>query len=117
MSNRRELILNYKQSTRPMGVYQIKNQKTGKIFIGGSLNLPGSFNSHRFQLNYRVHRNIKLQEDWHLFGQDAFTFDILETINPEEIAKEQWRDAVSKLEEEWLAKLSLIIIRATTSKR
>lgn len=103
--DRKKLILEYKQTPRPMGVYQIRNTTNGKILINGSMNLPGSFNGQRFQLINQAHRNKELQEDWNSYGPDSFTFDILETINPDKIAQEDWRKSVSELETKWLTKL------------
>lgn len=102
MDRRKELKLAYKEAPRPMGVYQIKNQSNGKIFIRGSMNLPGSLNSNRFQLNFNCHRNKALQDDWNEYGPNAFTFDVLETLKPEEIAIEDWRETVLELEAKWL---------------
>lgn len=102
MDRRKELKLAYRHNPPPMGVYRIRNIVNGKILIGSSLNLPGSFNSCRFQLELRCHRSKALQEDWNLHGPDAFTFDILETLKPEEITREEWRQAVTALEDKWL---------------
>lgn len=104
MDRRKELKSAYKQTPRPMGVYRIKNKVNGKIFVAGNMNLPGSLNSNRFQLNLRCHRNKALQEDWGLYGPDAFAFDILENLS-EEIPESDWREAVSALEEKWLGSL------------
>jgi len=105
MDRRKELKLAYKLTPRPMGVYQMKNNINKKIFIGSSMNLPGSFNRNRFQLNARSHNNKMLQEDWNLYGSDAFTFDILETLKSEEIMEEDWRETISVMEDNWLAAL------------
>lgn len=102
MDRRKELKLTYKETILPMGVYQIKNNLTGKILIGSSMNLPGIFNRHRFQLNANVHTNKALQEDWNLYHANAFTFDILETIKAEEIAKDDWSKTIAALEDKWL---------------
>lgn len=102
MDKRKELKMAYKQSPRPMGVYQIKNHANGKIFIGSSMNIPGIFNSHRFQLNQKVHRNKNLQNDWDLYGSDSFSFDILEILEYQKYNMEEWRDAVTILETKWL---------------
>lgn len=99
---RKELKLAYKQTPRPMGVYQIKNQRNEKMLIGSSMNLPGAFNSNRFQLSLKVHRNNALQKEWDEYGADAFTFDTLETIDPDKVPQEEWRDAVAKLEDKWM---------------
>lgn len=105
MDRKKQLKLEYKETPRPMGVFQIKNNANGKIFIDSSMNLPGSFNGQRFQLNMNGHSNKQLQEDWNTYGPDTFTFEILETINPEKVAKDNWREAVSNLEAKWLDNL------------
>ncbi|MDF2634936.1 MAG: Excinuclease subunit domain protein [Pelosinus sp.] len=105
MDRKKELKLTYKQTPLPMGVYQIKNNINGKILIGSSMNLPGIFNRHRFQLNATVHSIKELQEDWHQHGSDAFTCDVLEIIKSEDILKEDWPKAILALEEKWLSNL------------
>ena len=61
MDRRKELILVYKQTPTPMGVYQIANCNTRKVLIGSSMNLPGKFNSLRFQLKNGTHPSVALQ--------------------------------------------------------
>ncbi len=41
--NKKEAKLNYKLAARPMGVFQIRNLKTEKAFVGSSLNLNRIF--------------------------------------------------------------------------
>ena len=53
--NKKELKKQYKQAIQPMGVYQIKNKKNGKIYIGSTKNLMGKINSHKFQLKNGLH--------------------------------------------------------------
>jgi hypothetical protein len=103
MERRKELIRAYKETPRPMGIYQIKNLKNGKVLIGGSLDLPGKFNSHRFQLACGSHVNAALQADWQEYGQDAFVFEVLEQLNPDKVCQEDWRKVLAELEEKWLA--------------
>ncbi|WP_371363566.1 hypothetical protein SRRS_44460 [Sporomusa rhizae] len=102
MDKRRELKMVYKETPRPMGVYQIKNCTNGKILVGSSMNVPAKCNSDKFQLNYKVHRNAALQADWNKNSPEDFSFEVLETIKAEEIPQEDWRAAVKKLEEKWL---------------
>lgn len=105
VDKRKELKLSYKQNPRPMGVYQIKDHTNGKILLGSGMNLPGIINSQRFQLNFKCHRNKVLQQDWDLYGSDTFTFDILETLKSDEISQDDWRKAVSEMEDKWLTTL------------
>lgn len=115
MSDRqKELKLAYKLNPPPMGVYQIRNQVNGKIFVSSSMNLPGKKNSFQFlldlrkhphQLNLKSHPNKGLQADWTTFGSEAFIFEVLETLKSEEIPEEERRKALAALEEKWLDKL------------
>jgi group I intron endonuclease len=108
---RKQLIQNYKQTHRPMGIYQLKNQINGKLLIGSSMNLDAAFNRETFMLSMNSHINRELQEDWNQYGKDAFTFDILERIKPrEEIIThpdelEKYQTELKEMEEKWLQKL------------
>ncbi len=64
MADRRALTREYKETPRESGVYQIRNLRNGKIFVGAALDIPGKLNSHRFQLRMGSHRNTALQRDW-----------------------------------------------------
>lgn len=103
MDRKKELKLMYKETNRPMGVYQIKNCQNDKILIGCSSDLPGKFNSHRFQLEHRSHVNAALQTDWLTNGPDAFEFETLELLSPEKFAKEDWHKALADMEDKWLS--------------
>ena len=105
MDRRKEIIRSYKDTPRPMGVYQIRNLINGKTFIGSSLDLPGKFNSHRFQLACGSHVAAALQADWQKYGADAFAFEVLEYLNPEKVDKADWRKAVTAMEEKWLQEM------------
>lgn len=86
-----------------MGVFQIRNLKNEKIFVGSSTNLDGIFNRHRFQLNADGHPNKALQADWNASGEENFAFEILEELKPREnldIKKE-----LEFLEDLWLENL------------
>jgi group I intron endonuclease len=105
MPTKKELIRQYKQTLQPMGVYQIKNLTNGKIFIGSSANIPGKFNSHKFQLRQGVHMNKELQNDFRQLGEEKFAFEVLDTLEPKEDPKYNYADDLKTLEEMWLEKL------------
>lgn len=105
MDTKKELKNKYKQTPRPMGIYQIKNTVNGKILIGRSLNLEGSKNSYLYQLDFKRHHYEDLQEDISLHGYEAFTFDVLETIDPDKYSQEEYPFALEIMEEKWLETL------------
>ena len=103
--NRKELIKNYKQTARPMGVYQIKNLKNGKLFIGSAQDLRGIINSNQFQLKNNSHYNKELQKDFNETGEGNFTFEVLDTLKPKEDLKYDYTEDLKILEKMWLEKL------------
>lgn len=106
MDRRKELKTLYKQTTFPHGIFQIKNQINNKVFLGTSKNLTTAFNRHRFQLRMNSHKNLVLQQEWNQYGAEAYSFDILETLNTEKLLPEELPEALAKLEEKWLTTLT-----------
>jgi len=51
-----------------MGVFQIKNNCNGKIFIGSSLDLTAIWHAQKLQLEMGMHQNSDLQKDWKKYG-------------------------------------------------
>ncbi len=107
MDNERKksLLREYKETPLPMGVFQIKNNVSGKLLLLKALNLPGIINRHQLELRRGMHRNRQLMQDWIQYGENAFSFDILATLKPEEFLPEYYPTAVNDLFEAWLEKL------------
>jgi len=103
--DKKELKKKYKQTMRPMGVYQIKNLVNGKIFIGSSSDIPGKINSQKFQLSLGSHMNQELQNDYKLFGSDNFAFEILDYLEPKEDINYDYTNDLKALKEMWIEKL------------
>lgn len=103
---RKELKEGYKNNPPPMGAYLLRNKANGKVFVGGSLNLPGRKNSHYFQLKLNGHPNKALQADWNVYGEAAFSFEVLETLKAEALPRETWSEAVAELAAKWLERLA-----------
>ena len=105
MTDRRELIRQYKETPRPMGVYAVRNLTNGKVLIGVARDVPGKLNGHRAQLRMRSHRNAALQADWDALGADAFAFEALDLLAPSPEPGHDPGDDLRVLEELWLQKL------------
>jgi hypothetical protein len=104
--NRKDLIRQYKETRRPMGVYRVHNTVSDKSLVGASADLPAILNRHQAQLKFGAHPNKKLQADWKALGPDAFAFEILDTITPPEQPAYDPSDDLKVLETLWLEKLS-----------
>ena len=104
--DRKALIREYKETPRPMGVYQVRNTANGKLLVGASVDLPSILNRHRAQLRMGGHPNRALQKDWAEFGPEAFEFEVLDTLTPPERPGYDPSDDLRALEALWLDKLS-----------
>ena len=78
----KRLKKDYQQTPPPMGVFLIRNTANDKVFVGAGLNLRGTMNRHRFQLNMGGHANQRLQADWSELGSSNFTFEIVDQLQP-----------------------------------
>lgn len=104
--DKKEAKLNYKSTTRPMGVFQIRNTVNGKVLVGSNLNLDGRRNRFEFERrdgSFANNREIKL--DWDQFGPDAFVFEIIEQLKPNDDPQYDYRFDLAELEKKWLEKL------------
>ena len=103
--DRKELIREYKETHRLMGVFQIRNKTNEKVFIDSSVNIPGKINRHRFALNAGLHASRSLQADWHEFGAESFEFEVLEDVAPHESPDYDYKSDLEVLDDLWLEKL------------
>jgi hypothetical protein len=88
-----------------MGVYRIRNTRTGKSYLGYSTDLPARINRHKMELKFGSHRNAELQEAWKLFGEASMEFEILDELTPPEDPGADLQDELRVLQEMWITKL------------
>lgn len=65
---------------RPCDIYAITHKKSGKRYVGSSVDSHYRFIKHRCELNAGRHHCAYLQNAWSKYGPDAFSFSVLETI-------------------------------------
>ena len=99
MKTRKELKEEYKQMKFKMGVFQIKNNINGKIFIGSSLDLKAIWYAQKLQLDMGMHQNSELQKDWKEFGSENFIYEILDEINQTEDKPIDYKKEINTIED------------------
>jgi hypothetical protein len=104
MVDKKKLKEEYKSKVPDKGVFAVKNNKNGKVFLGSSLNLHGVLNKNKFVLNMSSHKNENLQKDWKTFGEEAFSFEILETLEIKDDAGYDYDEDLEILEMMWVEK-------------
>jgi len=82
-----------------MGVFQVKNLASGKVFIATAKNLPGKINSCKFQLQNGSHPNRELQSDFAQCGESGFVFEILDRLEYKDDPLYNYDDDLKTLEE------------------
>ncbi|WP_179035174.1 GIY-YIG nuclease family protein [Paenibacillus sp. URB8-2] len=108
---KKELASAYAHSFRPMGVYQIRNVKNGKVLVLGSMDLTGARNRLAFMQQSNLNSIHELQKDWKAYGGDSFVFEELDQIKPREetvndISElKDYQEEVDALLELWIEKL------------
>lgn len=84
-----------KKDLEIIGVYKIINKINNKMYIGSSNNIYKRWKEHINDLNKNKHHSIHLQRAWNKYGQENFSFIIIEIIKNEDFQfeKEQyWLD-------------------------
>ena len=103
--DKKELKKQYKQTLRPMGIFQIKNLTNNRIFIGSSINIEGKLNSIKFQLEMGSYINKELQKDFNQFGENNFLFETIDVLEPKKDPGYDYTEDLKTLEDMWIEKL------------
>lgn len=68
-----------------IGIYEIKNKVTGKIYIGSSKQIEKRWEQHLQALEKGEHHSILLQRAWNKYGKECFEFIVKEECKEEEL--------------------------------
>lgn len=104
--DRKSMIRDYKDTPRPAGVYRVRNSSSGRSLVGSSPDLPAMFNRIQFQLKMGSYPDQELQKDWNDFGPDAFSFEILDRLEPSSDPGCDTAEDLRVLRQMWLEKLA-----------
>jgi len=85
-----------------LGIYEIKNNINGKIYIGSCSDTNNQIegrieNGHFYRLRKGTHPNPKLQYAWNKYGEENFSWSILQELTN--------TDNILDIETEWINRL------------
>jgi hypothetical protein len=89
----------------PMGVYAIRNQATGEVFLGSSRNLTAILNRHRFGLTHGGHPHAALAAAWRRDGAENFSFEILDRLAGRDEPNPDYPGELATMLALWIAEL------------
>lgn len=84
MKTRKEIRNEYKLKEFPMGVFQVKCTVNEKFLIDNGVDMESKWNRHKTELKFGSHRNRNLQNDWNLYGEDKFAYEVLSELKKTE---------------------------------
>lgn len=80
---RRDIINDYKERKAQPGVFTVRCEPSGQIWVGTSRNLDSQQNSIWFSLRVGSYRNKPLQAAWTAHGEGAFAYASVEVVDAE----------------------------------
>ncbi|PQP83816.1 transcriptional regulator [Paenibacillus sp. PCH8] len=104
MNRRKELQEQAKEVKTEAGVYQIRNEHNGKVYLDSTLNLK-TINGQRFMLQMGSHLNRRLQAEWNQYGENAFVIEVLEILKKDDNPYSDSKDALAKCLNRWFEQL------------
>lgn len=85
---RKELIQEFKDRKKELGIISFKCKQTGEVFLGISTDIKADFNSNKMKLNTGTHPNKKLLKLWQEYGSEGFELSIEKTLDYEDPTKD-----------------------------
>lgn len=83
--------MNVKVSEIPTtsGIYKFTNTENSKIYIGSAKNLRKRFTQHTTELRLNIHHSSHFQAAWNKYGEDKFTYEIIEFVEVTDLLLER----------------------------
>lgn len=90
------------------GIYRIIHIETDRCYVGQSIDINKRWKQHILDLNAERHHAVHLQRAWTKYGDNAFTFEILEECNLENLTEREqfWMDNLLSEFNSWDAAFS-----------
>lgn len=67
----------------------IKNNVNDKSYVGQSINIENRWTHHKYELNNNKHINDYLQNAWNKYGEDNFSFIVIEECKESELNEKE----------------------------
>ena len=106
MDRRKSLVNEYKQRKIIGGIFRVTNARNGMYLLDYTPNLLARQNAFDFMASSGSCFDYKLRKDLDMFGNAAFTFEILETLEKKkEQSQDEFIEDLKTLAQMWSEKL------------
>lgn len=106
MTDRSELKRQYREAKEPMGVFVIRNLRSGRFVVRAALNLRGAMNRLKVEVTPSTNPNVALRDDWRTLGPEAFEVKVLDVLEPKDAPGWDPKDDLAELEAMWRERLT-----------
>ncbi len=101
MKTRRELKREHKETAPRMGVFVVRNTRSGRFQVHASRNVDAGMNRLRFEITPSTNPNVALQADWRTLGPEAFELRVLDVLEPKDVPGWDPADDLEQLRALW----------------
>ena len=98
--NKRAVRQEYKLKKTPRGIFAVRCEPAGRVWVGASTHLDSEKNGLWFSLRTGSHRNQAMQDAWDAHGEESFVYEIVETLD-DDIAPLLLRDTLAERQTHW----------------
>ena len=102
--SRKDAIDAFKARTVSRGIFVVRCVPTSQAWVDLTMNLGAAKNGLWFAMRIGSHRNAEMQAAWNAHGEEAFTFEVLETLPDDESAIAA-RDLLKTRKRAWMDEL------------
>jgi hypothetical protein len=104
--NRRQAARDYKERKVSIGIFAVRCAPTGEVWVGVSRDLAQQQNRVWFGLKTGGHPNPALQAAWTQHGEAAFSFEVLEAAQAEDLSEYERGNLLKARDAHWRAELT-----------
>jgi hypothetical protein len=101
---RKEAIRKFKERKTPRGIFAVRCAATGTLWVGSSRNLDAAKNGFWFGLRIGSHLDKSLQSEWNAHGEQAFAYEVLETLK-DDVHPLELADLLKERQRHWMTRL------------
>ncbi len=103
-NERKEAIRAYKERKTRRGIFSVRCEATGEVWVGSAPNLDTIQNRLWFFLRHGHHRNTRIQAAWDEHGEQSFQFATVEELD-DDIPALVLNDTLKKRKSYWVTEL------------
>lgn len=78
------------------GIYLMYNKMADKYYVGQGKNVHTRWSHHLYSMRRGIHHNHEIQEDYNKYGEESFTFSLLEECTNRDERETYWIEEYAK---------------------